>query len=415
VSGLGVNEDTGDVVLPADRRMPAEFTVRSALPAYDGETLATAVAPAARAATSAPLPHRLTSLATRIAGNENGYPALRRLTQYFRSPGSVAGPGGTGVDFRVDLTPRAPGGHGIYQINRLLDTGSGTAEQYASTFAVLARALGYEARVVMGFRPRRSGPDAYTVTGKDVHAWAEVRFAALGWVPFDPTPVTSTTDAARPAPPPPGQALGPAGEDDRSTPAAKGANQAHGHTRRAGADRGGGTAGFALLALTAGGGPLVVYVSVVPAAKSARQRRRRRHGGPGRRTIAAWRDTVDRLVEARVDVVPADTSGEVVAAARRRFGERVGAPVRRLALLHDEAAFAPGPLAEPMAETAWRHAEQARREIRAMSPPLRRLLAALSPRALAPRRSTPRRWAPRRSALRRWAPRRSATRRVAGR
>src|SRR5918992_339637 len=242
VSGLGVNEETGDVVLPADRRMPAEFAVRSALPAYDAETLATA-APAISAAETpqaAPPPDRLTSLATRIAGDETGYPALRRLTAYFQSAGPATGPRGTRPDFRVDLTPGAPGGHGLFQINRLLDTGSGTAEQYASTFAVLARALGYEARVVMGFRPRPAGPDSYTVTGRDVHAWVEVRFAALGWVAFDPTPAASTTDATRPASPPPDQALGAAGRDDRPPPGPDRSNQTGGAPPAARARRGGG-------------------------------------------------------------------------------------------------------------------------------------------------------------------------------
>ncbi|HEU5160097.1 MAG TPA: transglutaminase-like domain-containing protein [Streptosporangiaceae bacterium] len=398
VSGLGVNEDTGDVVLPADRRIPVAYTVRSALPTYDDQTLTTATAAgSAGSAGSAgtgtpPLPARLTSLAARIAGDETGYPALRLLTDYFRSPGPPNDPGGGPAAkrprFRVDQTRLAPGGHGLYQINRLLDTGEGTAEQYASALAVLARVLGYESRVVMGFRPRRTGPDVYTVSGRDVHAWVEVRFAGIGWVPFDPTPTTSTTDATRAVGPPPRPEPGPADQGGRPAPPDRSA-RAQGQAGQAGADHGRGTTGYAALALAAVGGLLVGYAGVVPAAKSARRRRRRRRGGPGRRALAAWRDTVDGLVEAGVDVAPADTSGEVVAAARRRFGDRVGLPVGRLALLHDEAAFAPTPIAGPVAEAAWRHADQARSEIRAILPAPHRLRVALSPRAFAARLGAP--------------------------
>ncbi len=39
----------------------------------------------------------------------------------------------------------------------------------------------------MGFRPEYQG-DAFTVTGRDVDAWVEVRFAGLGWVTIDPSP-----------------------------------------------------------------------------------------------------------------------------------------------------------------------------------------------------------------------------------
>jgi hypothetical protein len=119
---------------------------------------------------------------------------------------------------------------------------------------------------------------------------------------------------------------------------------------------------------------------VVPFAKAAVRRHRRRLGGPDRRTFGAWRDSLDRLIEAGVGVAPADTSGEVAAAARQRFGDGVGVPVQRLALLHDEAAFAPGSLSELAAAAAWRYADHARREIHATLRTRDRLRAALSVR-----------------------------------
>jgi hypothetical protein len=56
--------------------------------------------------------------------------------------------------------------------------------------AVLVRAAGVPARVVLGYTPGRQQPDGTrVVTSDDAHAWVEVWFAGLGWIPFDPTPI----------------------------------------------------------------------------------------------------------------------------------------------------------------------------------------------------------------------------------
>ena len=65
----------------------------------------------------------------------------------------------------------------------------GDQEQYASAMALMARNLGYPARVVMGFAPAiASDGSAVEVVGGDVTAWVEVPFEGVGWVVFDPTP-----------------------------------------------------------------------------------------------------------------------------------------------------------------------------------------------------------------------------------
>lgn len=70
----------------------------------------------------------------------------------------------------------------------------GYCEQYAGAMAVLTRAAGVPARVVLGYTPGESdstgeGGRTRTVTTDDAHAWVEVWFAGLGWVTFDPTPL----------------------------------------------------------------------------------------------------------------------------------------------------------------------------------------------------------------------------------
>ena len=72
----------------------------------------------------------------------------------------------------------------------LVDGTSGTSLDFASATVLLARAAGIPARLAVGYLPGRFDPFSGThkVRRKDVHAWAEVRFARHGWVSFDGTP-----------------------------------------------------------------------------------------------------------------------------------------------------------------------------------------------------------------------------------
>ncbi|WP_167139105.1 transglutaminase domain-containing protein [Diaminobutyricimonas sp. TR449] len=82
-------------------------------------------------------------------------------------------------------------GHGADRMAELFTRPSmvGDEEQYASAFALMARHLGYPARVVMGFAPEVTEEQgSVTVVGEDVTAWAEVAFDGVGWIPFNPTP-----------------------------------------------------------------------------------------------------------------------------------------------------------------------------------------------------------------------------------
>ena len=50
-------------------------------------------------------------------------------------------------------------------------------------------AIGLPARVAVGFTPGELNADgSYSVFGKNAHAWPEVWFDGIGWVPFEPTP-----------------------------------------------------------------------------------------------------------------------------------------------------------------------------------------------------------------------------------
>lgn len=87
--------------------------------------------------------------------------------------------------------PASRSGHSADRITELLTSQRmiGDEEQYAVTAALMARQIGFPARVVFGFAPTDVVSGAVTfVTGSDVSAWIEVDSSAYGWVTIDPTP-----------------------------------------------------------------------------------------------------------------------------------------------------------------------------------------------------------------------------------
>ena len=92
--------------------------------------------------------------------------------------------------FRYTLDPpaSAPGTDPL--VSFLTQTRSGSCEQFAGAFVVLARSLGLPSRVVVGFTAGHySGPGEVTVRGADAHAWPQVYLGPrAGWVSFEPTP-----------------------------------------------------------------------------------------------------------------------------------------------------------------------------------------------------------------------------------
>ena len=91
------------------------------------------------------------------------------------------------TQFKYDL--KVQKGHSDDAIRNFLSIRRGYCEQFAGTFAVMARTLGLPVRVAVGFTNGELRDDGlYHVLGRHAHAWVEVWFDGFGWVLFDPTP-----------------------------------------------------------------------------------------------------------------------------------------------------------------------------------------------------------------------------------
>jgi protein-glutamine gamma-glutamyltransferase len=90
---------------------------------------------------------------------------------------------------RYDLgVPREPAGVDAVD-HFLFETRRGFCEHIASAMAVMLRSVGIPTRLVAGFGPGGRNPltGYYEVRFADAHAWVEVYYAGIGWVPYDPT------------------------------------------------------------------------------------------------------------------------------------------------------------------------------------------------------------------------------------
>jgi len=80
-------------------------------------------------------------------------------------------------------------GHGNSEIEGFLERRVGYCEQFAGTYAAMLRTIGIPTRVAVGFTSGSAdGQGNYSVLGRNAHAWPEVWFDDIGWVPFEPTP-----------------------------------------------------------------------------------------------------------------------------------------------------------------------------------------------------------------------------------
>lgn len=81
---------------------------------------------------------------------------------------------------------------------------SGVCEEFAMSAVVFLRLVEVPARVVTGYRSvARDDQGRFRVRARHAHAWIEVAYEGLGWVPYDPTPpFPGSEEAEVPSPSP---------------------------------------------------------------------------------------------------------------------------------------------------------------------------------------------------------------------
>lgn len=107
-----------------------------------------------------------------------------------------------GPDFNYSLKAPVDGGYdgnSMDVIASFLEERSGYCVHYAGAMAVMARIVDIPSRIAIGYVPGTSTGETvmstggqelkeYSVNSRDAHAWPELYFEGIGWVPFEPTP-----------------------------------------------------------------------------------------------------------------------------------------------------------------------------------------------------------------------------------
>jgi len=121
------------------------------------------------------LPDVVAELASQVtAGAATPFEQVRALQDYFQT---------------YTYSTEVQSGHSSSAIESFLQIKTGYCEQFAATMAAMARTLDIPSRVAVGFTPGTLRSDGwYSVLGKNSHAWPEIWFDGIGWVPFEPTP-----------------------------------------------------------------------------------------------------------------------------------------------------------------------------------------------------------------------------------
>ncbi|MEV5694813.1 transglutaminase TgpA family protein [Micromonospora globbae] len=336
-----------------------------------------------RQQTATPPVPEVTELVTRlIRGKTTEYDKVRAIYDYFSAD--------NGFSYRLSTETGTSG----QDIVDFLTNKVGFCQQYAAAMAWLVRAANIPARVAFGFTngSNRNG-DTYTLTNRNLHAWTEVYFDEIGWVPFDATPAYGVAGSTRSAWAPDTDAPDPITEspggvdppvDPDASPGAVGSDKADEDTDTGlsiGSDTP--TEQAPVWPWWAAGALALLLLLAVPALRRVALRRRRGGRAPasaaatvedvgvgpagGTRMVvvggdadraradahAAWDELLDTLVDYRVRIdrteTPRATADRLVQDALSSHAEAVTA-MRLLGRAEERARYARDPLTgEPLA------------------------------------------------------------------
>lgn len=245
-------------------------------------------------------PAILNEVVAAVASEGSSYARANAIAEYLRESHS--------------FDPETPGGHGYAHVDAILAApgdqgGGGTSEQFASAFALLARAAGLPSRVAVGFAPGTDqGGGEYAVHTGDAAAWGEVYFDGIGWVPFSVTPGGEEEGGAEGSPEGSDHSDSADAEEDEGSEA----DSAHDiHSPQSGTEQEGPLWWVVILSA----GAVLLAVLAIPVARLARRARRLGSGQPPDRVLGAWREARDDLRLGGHPPPPGLTVSEIVALA----------------------------------------------------------------------------------------------------
>ncbi|WP_050070219.1 transglutaminase TgpA family protein [Arthrobacter alpinus] len=333
------------------------YLVRSQMPVLSQATLTAASGDAAGvdpvfSALPADVPALVKDTALEVVGGEtNAFAKALAIQDYLRSSA-----------FSYNLnTPAAEGydGSGMAVLEAFLTEKSGYCVHFSAAMAVMAREVGLASRIAVGYAPGTRTTQVgeldgqplrgYEATGRDAHAWPEIYFEGLGWVPFEPTPsrgfIPEYAQEETSADPTAGATDAPV-----DVPTASGAVSATASATAGvdGANDAGPGAGPWLK--TTGAIVLVLLVLAIPALARVYVRRRRLaqvRSGSGTPEVLAWRELLAAAADHGCPIDPALTP----ALQAERIAEFLGSSPRPglELVLHAYEALAFGPAAAPSA------------------------------------------------------------------
>lgn len=330
---LRYNAGTGTAVLTSGVRKGYRYQVKAELQqTYKDEDLEAVPVARVNLPPVENIPDVVVAKAVEFIGDaETPIDQLRAIEKALKTQGFLShGLASDGVPSRA--------GHGADRIDELFTRSQmvGDQEQYAAAMALMARNLGFPARVVMGFAPDvPEGAASVDITGNDVTAWVEVAFDKIGWVPFNPTPDKTDVpqdQTPKPKSVPQPQVRQPPRTDNQSDDLLTAVEIDD--TKKDDKDKQFLLPGWAWALMGIAAIPLVAFFGpllVIALLKARRRRRRKNRGSGDERVAGAWDELADGYAELGFEVPRASTRRQVATRLESQLAEqRLGeAPIVR--------------------------------------------------------------------------------------
>lgn len=123
------------------------------------------------------MPGRVIDLGRQIAVGDTVFDRIQAVNTFLRS----------GYEYKSQISPVPSGKDPVDWF--LFESKQGFCNYYASAEVLLLRAAGIPARLAVGYSQGEPTEFGYQVKMSNGHAWPEVYFPQVGWIPFEPTAI----------------------------------------------------------------------------------------------------------------------------------------------------------------------------------------------------------------------------------